>query len=453
MVVLARIVCLPHRAADCTFLVTCINEAIAQQRASCERLLDSRPHRGTVLAEHVAETLGAVASRASQSEARFLAARNDLERDSALETLRLLNSFLGRMLESGDWLASATGQLVHIGGLSFIDAAASMLIGGAVDTVTVPSGADRYATLSWPYRGALGKLGATTSVSARPVVIFFPPGDADTTLLYPLYAHELGHSAVLQHNLLDQVLGTKVGTASFDAAFIAAVGDLATARGLDAATARLTLDRQMRKWLVEMICDSIASHFAGPPFAYAFACAVISESTTELQETHPPTITRVAAILADLDATQWLTEMKTETPSVIAWLEGIEAIAPAAARTYETFLVQTMVDCAPDIRSTVSALLGSSVYLPAHYARERRELRDLLQHRILPVQLDDGSAASQRCILTAGWFHLLGNRSFEGAEGDTPAGMPRGIRNGEYQLFLAKALEMSAVLDAWKAAR
>jgi hypothetical protein len=103
----------------------------------------------------VSETLDAIAARADQSVARFASAKTNVERDSALETLRLLNGFLGKMTEASDWLSPGNTYEVHIGGLTLIDDAASALIGTDADVVTVPSGADRYATLSWPYPGSL----------------------------------------------------------------------------------------------------------------------------------------------------------------------------------------------------------------------------------------------------------------------------------------------------------
>jgi hypothetical protein len=239
-------------------------------------------------------------------------------------------------------------------------------------------------------------LKVAPSSTTRPVVIFFPPADGNAALLYTLYAHELGHSVVLQHNLLNRVLATKLGSSPFDGDFASAVAALATARHVDLSTAHLALDRQMRKWLVELLCDSVATHFAGPGYALAFAAVVVAEGAGELQESHPPTVTRLRLILEDLDASGWLDVLRSRSPSVTKWLEHMAQQPTGATLAHETFLVQAMHDFSSEIRSLVKAQLGARHYVPTDFAPQDVEIEDLLQNRILPAQLQDGTAADRR---------------------------------------------------------
>jgi hypothetical protein len=67
-----------------------------------------------------------------------------------------------------------------------------------------------------------------------------------------------------------------------------------------------------------------------------------------------------------------------------------------------------------------------------------------LEHRILPAQLIDRTAAPLRSIVFAGWVHAFV------VHGDQPVKLAEVVGDRDQQRFLTKALEMSAVLEQWE---
>jgi hypothetical protein len=441
-----------ERDDDFSFLIASAQRSIAQQRGRHADLL-AKPgqKRGRGLVAHVNETLSAIDAHLKKSEDRFATATNDVERDTVLGTLRLLNGFLSRLRQANTWVEAASSQRLATGALHLLDETAVMLVGSDCDVVTVPSDEYRYATTWAPFSSTLRQLGAASPSPVFPIVVFFPSQERSSLLLEPLLIHELGHSAVARKALVDRVLAHRVGRQRFDRAFSAAATHLARATSASRAAAKILLERQLRQWLTEYLCDCIAVAIAGPAYAYAFAAVVSAESSVELQESHPPTALRVRLILEHLKALGWNDLMQARAPGVGAWLEHLSSADVAAADARHQFMLDATAQFVAPIRNEILTVLGAKAFAVGQFEVLQDELDSFLEHRILPAQLRAGAPTNRPSVVLAGWLHVLAGGSAEGSEGDAPQSIPIGLANWEFGMFLDKAVEMSSVLEAWRA--
>lgn len=112
-------------------------------------------------------------------------------------------------------------------------------------------------------------------------------------------------------------------------------------------------------------------------------------------------------------------------------------------KSYYQTLGSLIVQLSPSIEAVVAEHLGDGLFRPEVFASQAEEISALLDAGILPAQHRDRSAIERRSILLAGWL----NRIATG--GDGPGRLPEVVAERDFQAFLAKALEMSAVLERW----
>jgi hypothetical protein len=354
------------------------------------------------------------------------------------------------MQQANTWIEAASDQRLGVGVLHLVDDAAGHFVGTDCDVVTVPSDVYRYATMWAPFARILARVGGAPATSF-PIVLFFPSQEAVGTLLEPLLIHELGHSAVARHGVLDRVLAHRVGKQAFDRPFSKAATILMKSRATSRVAARLILERQLRTWLTEFLCDAFGVAYAGPAYAYAFAAVVSDSGSTEVIESHPPTSLRMQLILNHLAAAGWDDEMRASTPTTHAWLSHLAGAAPIPSEPQHAFLIDVIKQFVLPIWTEVASTVGAHAFAPVAFALEAAELAELLARRILPAQLLDGRPSDRRAVILAGWHHVLASAGASGMEGDRAASLPKALDNQEFAEFLDKALEMSAVLAAWKA--
>jgi hypothetical protein len=438
------------RDDDFRFLVQSVQRSTAQQRARHRELAELPTRaRGKGLVRHLDETLVAIEAHLGVSKSRFAAATTDVERDVVLNTLRLLNGLLGQMQQANTWVQAAGRQVLGVGALRLVDEATAAMVGRDADVVSVPSDEYRYATMWAPFSRIIRHLGAGAP-TGHPIVLFFPSQEKDSLLLEPLLIHELGHSVVARKALVDRVVAHRVGRRSFDRPFSQAATALRQATSASGSTARIVVERHLRRWLTEYLCDAIAVAYTGPAYAYAFAAVVAAESSTELQESHPPTSVRIRLILEYLNSEGWRGLMQQRAPNVLAWLDHLAESRPTPPEPHQQFLLDVTSQFVQPMRDEVAASLGDASYTAVEFLSEQDELADFLDRRILPSQLLDGRPAGRRNVVLAGWLHVLGAGNVEGREGDQAASLPKGLANWEFGSFLDKAVEMSSFLEEWR---
>ena len=358
--------------------------------------------------------------------------------------MRLLNRNVTSMHEAAAWLNAVDEPGLHIGILYFLDEAANAIIGVDADVVPVGDAGYQYATVSWPFTRILARLKRKPAAASRPVIVFFPPQETKTVLLHSLFTHELAHSAVIEHELVDDVLGAHLSEQRFKTDFAAAVKWLARNRKLDTTEAEIELTKSLASWVTELLCDAIATEYMGPTYPLAFATVVLSASWSEPNHTHPPTTLRIGAMLGQLRERGWEPHLQSTIPETLRWLDGVGGLTHRPSVRLEKFLIDWSQRLAKDVRATAVARLGSHVYTPNDFDPVSQEVGELLSRQILPAQLMDERPVDRRTIFLAGWLQVFDLYD------DSPPSVALGTANDEFQDFLGTAMEMSTVLETWK---
>ena len=175
------------------------------------RLLSENPtptprpeHRGSALADHVSATAQGVQNRLRQIDADLAAANNDNDRLEAIKQARLLAGYAHFMQRALPWLKDAVQPPLDLGALYLIDEMAFAIIDERPDSV--PTTTDEYSTETWPFEPLFSELRLSVGAGPLPIVLNLPALEARSFLLLALFGHELGHTAVRKHDLVDAAL-------------------------------------------------------------------------------------------------------------------------------------------------------------------------------------------------------------------------------------------------------
>ena len=430
---------------DFSFLVASAHRSLAEQRRALPAVAEDRYERRGPLVRHIGRALDAVAEMLDESDRDFADASDDQERLGLLDAMRVTTRAVRDMQEALAWTNSSHHSEFGLGPLYFLEEAASKLIGVPVDLVTVPLDEYLYATVSWPFGRLLSERGIRLGEGPRPVVVFYPRQEASCVLLHTLLVHELGHPAVEQNDLVIKTLVEIDADESYNQEFDRAAADYAARHRKTLPAARVELQERVDSWVSELLCDALATDYLGPSYVFSFAAVVAAMSWNEPQEEHPPTTLRVAFMMRRLRARRWRRLLDDRTPEIGLWLETVAAADLSVASDYERFLVRTMTRIAKMLTQVVSELLGDAIYRPSAWSKTNVEVEEYLTDRILPAQLVNEESVDRRTILLAGWLYVLRD------EGDAPTSLAKGLENTEFQAFLAKAMEMSIILETWQA--
>jgi hypothetical protein len=422
------------------FLVASTRRAIAVLRAE----LLARPVGGVgtdALADHTSHALDAVDADITAYESQFAGATTPHAQTAIAQNLRLLNTYVQVIHESTPWLKSRVDPHLHLGMRYLVDEAAAEIVGDDLGIVTVADPVYMYSTLTWPFRAVIDALGGQAT-GPTPIVLFYPVQEATATLLHPIFIHELGHTAIDRHDLVERVLQNHGDQASFNADYQAAVNEAAKSAGVTAKEAAPAIDEALSFWLGEIICDAIAVRYLGPTYFLAFAAFVLPMSKNEPSDDHPPTTLRLALMYAALDAANWLPILDTRIPATTAWLWDMAVTPPEMAPAPVVFLRDAVTRLWPQALIEADDLL-TTTWEPQAFTKVSGAIQEQMNHQILPAQLVDGTPLDRRALLLEGWL-----RGIEG-RGDDPRALADLFEDVAAQQFLAKALEMSAVAEQW----
>jgi hypothetical protein len=398
--------------------------------------------RGSTLLAHVQYVLAGIDAKLADAEANFGGAA-DVEKGEYIKRARLLHSFGRFMHRSLPWMAEAARPPLALGALYFIDELAVRICGTKPDAV--PNSANEYSTEWWPFQRLFAQLGLAHQGGPVPIILNFPSPEAESHLLLPLYAHELGHTAVWSNGLAQRVVDTHATDLTFATAFNAARDASAAQLGITQREAGINIGWRLDRWITELLCDQLGAQVLGPSFVYAFSSFLLSDAWDEPGERHPPTCIRVGHLLAYLDDSSWSATVDARTPLILKWLrEEVAATTPKAADETTKFLTYAMTEVEPTVRDEVSMYLGDQVFAPGASDEGITMIEDLVAFETLPVQLPHGDPIELRTLMLAAWFSVI-----DGA--DNTASLAKAPADHESQAFFAKAIEMSAVLSRWKA--
>jgi len=244
------------------------------------------------------------------------------------------------------WLAATRTPTVNLGSLYITEECARILVGTNVDLVVVPDPEFMYSTTSWPWSAVVNSTsGFTPSNTRRPIVLNYPLSDADRLLLHPIFAHELGHASVDEHQLVSAVETELANDPAFTAALQSKVNDMASNHWPALPPTQISgiIRARLHSWTEELLCDHLAIEAVGPSFMWSFVLFVLPLGYGEPGEAHPPTTVRIKLALDHLTRRGWRPYMARVAPDITSWIDQIAGDAAGVLEPPFDFLRDQLV--------------------------------------------------------------------------------------------------------------
>lgn len=431
--------------SDFEFLTASARRSITNLRTTLERVPRAPGERGSHFLSVISATLDALEAAVSARESEFATSTDDTDRRAIVVAARQLNIYIMSLHSVAPDIESAAQPPLALGFIYFVDQLVTLLLRQRADVVMMPGLRYNYSTGFRPYEDLLQDLGVTVyPVSVPPIVVRFPIQETDSLFLHLIVAHELGHHVVEQERLDAQVMQQDPTPSANLASFTQAVADYQSINRVSAVRAHGEIARRFASWLSEFLCDAIGLAIIGPSYLLTFAAFITPVAGPEPGPSHPPAMLRMELLMNLLDAWGWRTLLDPELSSTMKWMDETAGRGQQVGQnTYYLSLEEIFERLFGTIRAVVETSLGSRRYSHDGYETQAAELRLLLANDVLPAQLEDRSAAHHRNIILAGWLHALARYQ------DEPTSLVRVVADRDYQRFLTKALEMSAVLETW----
>ncbi len=431
-------------ARDFALLAATARRSIDDLRRAVHAAPPPRGRRGEHFLTVVEAALGALEAGVADREAEFASAADEQEQRAVIRSMRRINYDVMGLHEVSPWIESARGSKLALGLVYFVDELVFALLKAPADVVMTPSGTYMYSTIHKPFEDPLTNLGVAYPAAVLPIIVSYPVHEPDSLFLHLIIAHELGHSAIAEHNLDQEVYRRDPNPTGTRDTLSQAVAEYLTQEGGTPAAARGRLRVILRHWLAELICDALAVGFLGPSYLLTAAAFGAPFDGPEPSETHPPLTLRTHLLIERLTSWGWIPLLQAGMPETFAWmLETSTRPQQAAHRTYFLRLEEAIRNLSKTIEDVVSAHLGADLFQLDAHASNADELSALLERDILPAQLLDRSPASRRSIILSGWMHAFAKH------GDQPVALASIVGDRDQQRFLTKALEMSVVLERW----
>lgn len=395
--------------------------------------------RGAALRSHLEDLLAAVEHRMAQEPAP---SAPEPERRAFARSMRQSIIVLRGAHAALPWLEATRTPSVNMGSLYLTEDCARILVGD-VDLVVVPDPEFMYSTTSWMFSAVISNTpGFTAATTRRPIVLNYPLCDSDRLLLHPIFAHELGHAAVHEHQLVPDVEAVLDGDDVFVAAFDQAITDMQSVwTAASPAQVAGTMRTMLRRWIEELLCDHLASEAMGPAFLWAFSSFAIPLGYGAPAQSHPPNTLRTRLLVEQLTERGWRGYLDRVAPGVMEWLYGIASDAAAPLAQPFSFFRDQLLTHRQALCDTASARSSPSSLTPTGAEPEADEAASLLAETILPNGIS--KPLDGRAILLGGWQHAFAEH------GDSPAGMVAALSDRQLQELIGKAIEMSVVTQTW----
>jgi hypothetical protein len=429
-------------SSDLAFLAEAARRSIDDLHRAVASVPTEAGRRGAHFLEVVRLLLDALAASVDARETDFAAAADETERQSVVRAMRLVNYDVMRLHKITPWIDSTRGTNVGLGLVYFVDEIVSSLLKQPADVVLTPDTVYMYRTVHKPFEARLSKAGVTYPAVA-PVIVAYPVQEPDALFLHLLIAHELGHSTVTEHELVNKVWSQDPDPGQTATSIAQAVAAYRASEHASVPAAVGKLRAILRSWLDELLCDTLALGLLGPSYLFTSAAFGTPFAGGD-SETHPPFRLRTKILVDRLASWGWHPLLEIAVPDTFAWISATGTSPDGAPRLpHYSAIEDLLLRLAPAIETVVVDHLAEARFEVATYENARDQLDELLSNGILPAQLLDRSATDRRAIILAGWLHALQDHA------DTPVSIARIVGDRGYQQFLTKALEMSAVLERW----
>jgi hypothetical protein len=344
------------------------------------------------------------------------------------------------------WIEGAQHSVLALGLVYFVDEIADSVVKAKPDVIAVPSPDYMYATIHKPFLRELDALGQPYPTDALPIVVLYPAQETESLFLHLILAHELGHSAIQEHRLIELAATSHSDQAGLQARIGQAVTEFETIEARTNAESLVAVRGLITNWLAEVLCDALAVGFLGPSFLFTAVAFGTPFGGPIPTGSHPPHSLRTRLLLTYLSSWGWRPLLEAHVPRILQWLDETAATPiDASGKTYFETLEQAVEELGPTIEQVVENHLGDGLFSIETYEEQAEEIRGFLSEKVLPAQLLDRSPTDRRSTLLAGWLRAFAET------GDEPSALPAVVADRDFQSFLSKALEMSAVLQRWEA--
>jgi hypothetical protein len=413
-------------------------EGQAQRLRSVLAALGS-DQRGSTYVEFVDRHLAALESLAATTASEFAgagAAEKTIYGRKLSRVRSLLNELHGEVF---DFRNDVGRQDLPSGLLYLIDYLIEDLLKASGDPIIHLDSNYMYSTqrLIDRWRNFSRELGVGWAEPAEPVIFNLPGLDPGNALLAPVLAHEVGHSVIQRHDLVAE-LGSRLDVNTVE---LLTKELLAAEPDADVADAL----RQFASWAVELLCDALATELTGPSFAFSVAVFFPASAAGQSGANHPDPAQRFELALHQLSSNGWISALQRLTPRVLAWLQAVTktpALMPVSPR--EAFL-RKLVDLArPTITEVAHEYVDASLDWTA-FEQFEDVLGKLLRAGIPPAELA-GDPVPPWHVVAAIWLYAIS------VHGDSPHGLVTSVEDANLSRFALKTIEMSRVLQLWKAA-
>jgi hypothetical protein len=435
-------------AAEFDFLEAAATRSIDDLRRAVHAVPAEPDGRGAQFLRVVDATLDALDARVGNRRVAFEAARDTAEQELAIRNMQMTNLDVLTFHSYTPWIESSRNSTLGIGLIYLIKEMVADLLKDSADVVVTPSTDYMYETTYRPFAQALTRLGGTYPPGAPPIVVAYPVQESESLFLHLIIAHELGHSVVTEADLTETVRNSASTTAR--KLLSDAVTEYEAIEHVRTAVAVAEVSVILGNWITEILCDGIALGLLGPSFVLTAATFDPPFGGPRPSDTHPPSSLRTRFLLERLKSWGWRPILDAAVGSnILSWIDQRASVPQeVGGKDYFITLERALEELASKIEEEVVNHLGAARFVPDHYldAEERpaKELLDLLDHRVLPVQTADGSPATSSAIVLAGWFYSLSHVA------DEPDSLVAVINDREFQRFLTKSLEMCAILEHWR---
>jgi hypothetical protein len=191
---------------DLEFLAATAHRSIGDLQRAVNAVPVDHGRRGAAFRSVIDAVLGALETGVGEQEKKFAAAADEPERRAAVREMRRINFIAMSLHQVTPWIESARAATVSLGLVYFVDEMVAAILKQPADVVITPSGTYNYSTIHRPFVDLLSDLGVAYPQGVAPVIVAYPVHEPDSLFLHLIIAHELGHSAVSEKKLDQEVL-------------------------------------------------------------------------------------------------------------------------------------------------------------------------------------------------------------------------------------------------------
>jgi hypothetical protein len=433
------------------------------------------PRPGYTFRKRFVDVLGAVDEILTQVSVAFVDGTDasDFQQRQALGKARKALTLLNALQEMRPWLTLEGPRAeVFPGVVAFLASASRAVLRTPADVIAFPDREYGYSAVREPLAETVALAreraaeGGNTSTDdsdgvnqePMPIVVNFPLQEAPSLFLHVLAVHELAHGADERYGIASSV------AASYRLTATESDRDekLLALQGIEDAAERADylqrLEDLRKVWLVEAVCDAIALAYTGPVYLLAFAAFTLQAPELLSNMKHPATRVRINLLLSHARDLGWSKCLEEWLTPLDDWLTDVTERLPAKHAQTEPFMSveRSLLARGDALRKAVVNHLGTDVLQVDEHLRQVHEIMEYLRLRILPV--DPDGVFDPRAVITAGWLWRLHApppgvpEAKEASPGDFPLSrIVEAVADADTQAFLAKAIELRAVDQEWRA--